>query len=248
MSTSWDYTELAPFYDKRADYSERAIKAMVRICELTAGSVVGDIGAGTGKLTRPLLQNGMVVHAVEPNEAMRAFGIKNTAASKATWHAASAENTGLDNNSIAGYFMGSSFNVVNQPACLAEAARTLTPEGWFSCMWNHRELDDPVQSQIEIIIRKHVASYAYGSRREDPTTVINTSGLFQQPIALSSRFLVPMSREDIVEAWRSHATLQRQAGDAFDTIIKEISAYLDSLNSATINVPYITRLWLSQKN
>ena len=28
---------------------------------------------------------------------------------------------------------------------LKEVARILTPDGWFACLWDHRDLDDPLQ-------------------------------------------------------------------------------------------------------
>ena len=44
-------------------------------------------------------------------------------------------------------FFGSSFNVLNQEETLKEVARILTPDGWFACLWNHRDLDDPLQKE-----------------------------------------------------------------------------------------------------
>jgi len=40
-----------------------------------------------------------------------------------------------------------------------------------------------------------------------------------------------MPKSDVIVAWKSHATLKRQAGSdsVFDSIIKEIASYLDEL-------------------
>ena len=54
------------------------------------------------------------------------------------------------------------------------------------------------------------------------------------------------SLDDVVEAWRSHATLQRQAGDLFKTVVEKIEKYLRSLNQETITIPYTTRIWQAQ--
>ena len=51
-----------------------------------------------------------------------------------------------------------------------------------------------------------------------------------------------------MEAWSSHASLERQAGDKFESIINMISKYLDELNSSEIVVPYKTLIWLAQSN
>jgi hypothetical protein len=57
-----------------------------------------------------------------------------------------------------------------------------------------------------------------------------------------------MSRSDVIVAWKSHATLKRQAGSdsVFDGIIREIASYLDELPEI-IDVPYTTRIYFAQK-
>jgi hypothetical protein len=48
-----------------------------------------------------------------------------------------------------------------------------------------------------------------------------------------------------VEAWRSHGTLQRQAGEAFDGIIGGIEA-ITAVHGKVLGVGYTTRLWAAQ--
>ena len=244
---SWDYTEHAAHYDKRADYSKTAIDQLVAATGCTPATPVADIGAGTGKLTKELLRLGLTVRSVEPNDAMRSFGQKNTAGQKVTWSSGTGEETGLPADSFHAAFFGSSFNVVDQQKTLKEVCRILKAGGWFGCMWNHRDLDDPVQRQIEAIIKRHIPAYSYGSRREDPTAVIDRNGDFSAVRTIEGSFTWPMSREDIIVAWRSHATLRRQAEtDArFDRIIADIAAYLDSL-TPVVAVPYTTRIYFAQ--
>jgi SAM-dependent methyltransferase len=55
----------------RWDYEPAAIDAMVRHCGLQAGDPVADIGAGTGMVTRHLVERKLRVTAVEPNASMR---------------------------------------------------------------------------------------------------------------------------------------------------------------------------------
>ena len=245
MKVDWNYSELAKHYDKRADYSMIALKAIFKIMGLNAGDPVADVGAGTGKLTRPMLECGYKVTAVEPNDEMRAFGIQNTKGHSVTWYKASGEETGLEDHSYKAFTMGSSFNVVDQEKCLKEAARALISQGWFVCMWNHRDLENPVQRDIEAIIQKAIPDYNYGTRRIDPTDVISASPDFDPPIHVSHRFKVSMPQDVVIDAWRSHATLQRQAKDKFYAIIDQIEAYLEGKN--VIDVPYRTNIWIAQK-
>jgi ubiquinone/menaquinone biosynthesis C-methylase UbiE len=245
---TWDYTEHATHYDKRADYSSNAIKNLLKVICCTPSRPVADIGAGTGKLTKELLKHGLTVRSVEPNNAMRTIGIQNTKGKLATWSVGTGEATGLSTSSVYAAFFGSSFNVVNQSLALAEVSRILVPEGWFACMWNHRNLDDPIQQQIENIIKSSIPEYSYGSRREDPTNVINTSGYFSATKSIEGSFVWKMLKSDVVVAWKSHATLKRQASSdsLFKSIIEQIANYLDKL-PAVIEVPYTTRIYYAQK-
>jgi ubiquinone/menaquinone biosynthesis C-methylase UbiE len=243
----WDYTEHASHYDKRADYSYEAIKQLLDATGSDPSKPVGEVGAGTGKLTKELLKHGLTVCSVEPNDAMRAIGIQNTKGKSVTWSVGTGESTGLPSKHFHAIFFGSSFNVVDQKATLAEVRRVLLPHGWFGCMWNHRNLDDPIQQKIESLIKASIPGYSYGLRREDPTEVIEESGFYSPVKSIEGTFHWDMSRNDIIVAWKSHATLRRQAGSdvVFDRIIADISRYLATLPE-TIKVPYTTRIYYAQ--
>lgn len=243
----WDYTEHASHYDKRADYSYDAIKDLLTATGCVPKQSVAEIGAGTGKLTKELLKHGLTVAAVEPNDAMREIGTINTRGKSVSWSVGTGEASGLPANAFHAVFFGSSFNVVDQNTTLSEVRRMLLPQGWFACMWNHRNLDDPVQQRIESIIKSFIPTYSYGSRREDPTNIINASGHFSPVNSIERSFNWEMPKSDIITAWKSHATLKRQSGsDAiFEGIVAEISTYLTSFPEK-INVPYTTRIYFAQ--
>lgn len=151
IKTKWDYSYLAKNYDHRAEYDKTLIKKILKFISCKANYPVGDIGAGTGKLTKLLLKEDLIVSAVEPNLQMRKFGIKNcNKFSKVSWTIATAENTKLIDNSLYAIFFGSSFNVVDYKKVFKEIKRVLIKNGFFCCLWNHRDLTDPLQKKIEI--------------------------------------------------------------------------------------------------
>src|SRR5579863_4717333 len=110
----WDYTEHASHYDKRADYSSAAISDLLKATGCTPQTRVAEIGAGTGKLTKELLNHGLTVSSVEPNDAMREIGIKNTRGKSVSWSVGTGEATALPASTFCAVFFGSSFNVVDQ--------------------------------------------------------------------------------------------------------------------------------------
>ena len=96
MKTEWDYTELAEAYLKRPDYAQKAIERMVEHAQLKRGDAVCDVGAGAAHLTIKLAEYGLDICAVEPNDNMRANGIKKTKGySNVQWFEGVGEHTGM---------------------------------------------------------------------------------------------------------------------------------------------------------
>lgn len=249
MKTDWDYTKLADAYLKRPDYSDDAVGQLIQTIDIKKGAPVCDVGAGAAHLTLMLAKRGFQIQAVEPNDAMRSHGISRTKhLNNVKWHEGTGEDTGQENSSFDLVSFGSSFSVTDREKTLKESSRILKPGGWFACLWNHRILEDPIQSKIEGIITSAIRNYNYGYRREDQTPIIDSSGLFGPVKKIEGTIIHKQSVDDCIEAWRSHATLQRQAGTRFDQIISRIEDFLKSLdhNQEYINIPYVTRIWAAQ--
>jgi SAM-dependent methyltransferase len=247
-AVNWDYSELAATYANRPDYAAAGIDAILTASGLAAGARACDIGAGAGNLTLDLLRRGLIVDAVEPNEKMRAVGEARTRGmERIAWFSATGEDTGRPAGVYDLVSFGSSFNVVDRSLALAETARLLRSQAWFVCLWNHRDLDDPLQAEIEALIRRRIPGYGYGARREDQAPVIRESGLFTEPRYIEAQVRHTVDAASWVAAWNSHATLARHAGDALREIIAEIGALVERRGMASIVVPYVTRIWLARK-
>lgn len=247
MKTEWDYTELAEAYLKRPDYAQNAIDKMLEVAGVKKGDSACDVGAGAAHLTLKLAEYGLNVCAVEPNDAMRANGIKRTIKyTNVSWYEGVGEHTGMESNKFDLVTFGSSFSVCNRQEALEETKRILKDGGWFACMWNHRDLEDPLQKEIETIIKNEIADYSYGTRREDQTEVINQSGLFGKVVYVEGTVLHEILAEDFIEGWKSHGTVQRQAKDKFDLINEKIRKAVEAKGEKYIKVPYTTRVWMAQ--
>lgn len=177
------------------------------------------------------------MHAVEPNGAMRANGIHRTKGyDNVTWYEGVGEHTGQPSDMFRLVTFGSPFNVTNRQEALVESRRILKRNGWFACMWNHRDLEDQVQSEIEKIIKTYVKDYSYGTRREDQTDVIRESGCFTDIQSFSERVIHQVLVKDVIEGWLSHGTLQRQAGECFNDVIDDIADFLNGLGKESIPI------------
>ena len=247
MKTEWDYTDLADAYLKRPDYAQDAIDKMLKTANVVKGSMVCDVGAGAAHLTIKLAEAGLIVYAVEPNDAMRANGMKRTERfDRVQWYEGVGEHTGMEDSKFDLVTFGSSFNVCDRKEALRESKRILKDNGWFACMWNHRNLNDPLQAELESIFKEEIEKYDYGTRREDQTEVINASGLFGKVVYIEGNVVHDVLAEDFIEGWRSHGTLQRQSKDKFDLINQRIKKLIESKGQKYIKVPYTTRIWMAQ--
>ncbi len=250
MKTNWNYSDLAKSYVSRPEYSNKALNDLfaylptnnrdsVKIC---------DVGAGVAHLTLPLLKRGFSVDAVEPNDEMRAIGKKRTKDYlNIAWYEGTGENTGRKKLDYEAVTFGSSFNVTDRELSLKESHRILKEKGIFVCMWNHRDLNDPIQKYVEDIILKYIPNYDYGSRRENQTEIIKKSGLYSNIKYLEGTTAYNVNKDDWLKAWKSHATLHRQAKEKFDVIIDEINSFVISNCPDKICVPYTTKIWLAKK-
>lgn len=247
MQVEWDYTELADAYLRRPGYAEDAVDALVAAAGVAADQPVCDLGAGTGTLTVALARRGLRVVAVEPNAAMAAHGRRRTAEFDVKWVEAVAEATTLPDGAFRLATFGSSFNVTQREQALRETARILQPEGWLACLFNHRVLDDPLQRAVQEVIARAVPGFAHGSRREDQVPVIAASGLFRAVEFFERPVVHRVPWGDYLEAWRSHCTLKRQAGERFPAVLAAIAAEFAYAPATEIDVPYQTRVWLAQR-
>ena len=247
MKTEWDYTALADAYLKRPDYVQSAIDKMLKTAGVKQGNAACDVGAGAAHPTIKLAEYGLKVCAVEPNDAMRANGIKRTSQfPNVSWHEGVGEHTGMEDNAFDLVTFGSSFNVCDRQLALKESARILKQNGWFACMWNHRDLEDPLQQEIEIVLKQHIKDYSYGTRREDQTNVIEESGLFEKVTYLEGTVVHEIPAKDFIEGWKSHGTVYRQSPDKFHLNDDEIKNLVESVGPDNVKVPYTTRIWMAQ--
>jgi ubiquinone/menaquinone biosynthesis C-methylase UbiE len=247
MKTEWDYSELATAYVSRPQYSQEAVDAIFSIAGVQEFDTTCDVGAGVGHLTKHHLRANFVVTAIEPNDEMRRIGINETMG-KCNWVEGTGENTGQKTSSYKLVTFGSSFNVCDREKALAETRRILVPGGWFACLWNHRDLTDETQKSIESIIKSFIPNYGYGTRRDDQTKVIESSKLFKNAIQIQSSVKHSQTIDECIKAWKSHATLERQAGNNFNNVIDEIQNFLRK-NFSTgedISIPYQTTCWVAQ--
>lgn len=145
----------------RPGYPPAVLDLLRAECGLTPASVIADIGAGTGILTRMFLENGNRVYGIEPNQAMREAGEQLlTGYPGFVSVAATAEKTTLPDHRVDFITAGQAFHWFNLAAARPEFERILAPGGWVMLIWNaRRAAATGFQADYERFIHTHSIDY-----------------------------------------------------------------------------------------
>ena len=245
----WDYSKQAKYYEYRPNYSPKAIDFLVWWVSEQGKKKdfkVADLGAGTGNLTILLLNRGLFVYAVEPNDAMMGIGKERTKKySNVKWIRATATETELPSKSCDWVAFGSSFNVVDRDKAIIEVYRILKNGGYMACMWNHRELEDPIQKMAEEIILRYVPDYERGVRREDQKPFFKKhQNLFDELFYIEVDFYVERTIDEYIKAWKS---VRNKYWEPDDEIFKKLEKDWRKSLPSSFTIKYTTRAWTVKK-
>jgi SAM-dependent methyltransferase len=150
-AASWGFARSAEAYQRgRPGYPRAAIDYLAARIGLGPGRTVVDLAAGTGKLTRPLLDTGAEVVAIEPVAEMRAALPEAARALEGIAEAIPLPAAGADAVTVA-----QAFHWFDGDAALAEIHRVLRPGGALALVWNRRRADDPINRAMEELIEPH---------------------------------------------------------------------------------------------
>jgi SAM-dependent methyltransferase len=124
----------------RPRYPTAAVAYLRARGALHDGSVVADVGVGTGLSAEVFLAAGCTVVGIEPNAPMRAAGVEYLAAYPAySVRDGTAEATGLEARSVDMVIAAQAFHWFDPARFRAEALRILRPGGWAALIWNDRD-------------------------------------------------------------------------------------------------------------
>lgn len=108
---------------------------------------VADVGAGTGKLTRLLVERGLHVSAVEPDPAMLA--VLGRAVPRAQAHQAGADALPFADASLDAVVVGQAWHWFPHDVAASEVRRVLRPGGRLGLAWNDVRAGPGWWSEVE---------------------------------------------------------------------------------------------------
>jgi SAM-dependent methyltransferase len=153
------------------------------------GTVV-DLGAGTGALSRLLLDRAQEVIAVEPDDRMRSILIEQVPGVRAV--KGRGESMPLPDRSVDAVLASSSWHWMEPVAALHEVGRVLVPGGTMGALWSGPDPEGPFLVQAQALLAEQtpaddsegagVADVILGdARRPLPSLEIPAGVPFDQP-------------------------------------------------------------------
>jgi SAM-dependent methyltransferase len=147
------YDGLRPRYF--APLLDRAQEAL----ELAPAACVLDLGAGTGRLTRELVERFASVIAVEPDQEMRRLIHVGTVV------AGKAEAIPLDDGSVDAVFVGEAFHWFDPDRAIAEIARVLRSRAGLAVISTHWWETEPPLPESAVTLLRDPFDRSFDERR-----------------------------------------------------------------------------------
>ena len=173
MDTTKKFDGLAKEYTLgRPGYASELIDCMYSNYGVSKLSVIADIGSGTGKFARHLLERGGEVYCVEPNEDMRCAA-ENELRGYANFHSVrgTAEDTTLGDDFADCITAAQAFHWFDTKKFKQECTRIIKNNGKVFLIWNFRDPSDAVNQDLHEIYSRYCPNFkgfGGGIEQDDP--------------------------------------------------------------------------------
>ncbi len=191
MRFSFENVDATDYHELRPTYATEAVRWVADRAQLEPGSLVVDLAAGTGQLSRRFVRLDVRVVAVEPAANMRAVLATNLP--DVTAVPGTAEAIPIGDGQADAVVVGNAFHHFDAEAALAEIRRVLRPVGALALFWARSdERADrlrPGMRQIDEVVERERASSpvvdAYRSWFEPPERIEGFTALERRSFAMT---------------------------------------------------------------
>lgn len=220
----------------RPDYPAEAVEWMLGPVRSAEGGVrVADAGAGTGKLTRALVDAGAEVVAIDPDATM--LEALQTAVPGVPTFVGTGESLPLPDAALDAVVFGQAWHWVDPLSASAEVGRVLRPGGVLGLIWNIRDEGGDWVAEMTRIMHGSNAEVmlAEGGPQVAPPFAVLESRSWHWSRAMTRELLFDMahSRSYVITAEPGERErIERELGELFDRV--------GATDGATVDLPYVT--------
>jgi SAM-dependent methyltransferase len=194
-----------------------------------------DLGAGTGKFTKLLVDAHLDVVAVEPSASMR--DQLAAVVPQAAVFDGSAEQIPLPDASVDAVVVAQAWHWVDSRLALPEVARVLRPRGTLSLVWNIRDHSEPWVAMLDNILHQHT--------RQEIDTEPDLGDPFDHLERTEIRWRHTLSRSDLLDMVTSRSYVivlpEQQQQELLASIEELLDTHPDLKGRDELHLPYVTQ-------
>jgi len=233
-------------YEKaRPTYPEEAISYIIETCKIDSKAVVVDVGAGTGKFSRSLVDKKITLIAIEPvKEMIQKF--KQVLPSTPIFEG-TAEKIPLENKSVDVITAAQAFHWFANHNTLQEFNRILKPEGYLCLIWN--SMDEEVE-WIHLLQDMLAKQQGNAPRYREGTwkKAFENQTLFGDLNIKQFNHRHYMSFEGIVERILSSSYMAKLPEERIEKMQKDVKEIMVKCNvTGDLFIPYRTEISIIKK-
>jgi ubiquinone/menaquinone biosynthesis C-methylase UbiE len=198
--------------------------------------VVLELGAGTGKLTRELVDQGHAVFATDPDEAM--LSVLRERVPEVSAKVATAEEIPANDRSVDAVVVAQAFHWFDHEVALPEIARVLKPGGHVALVWNSRDERIPWVRRMGAILGRQDLDTSSAER-------LVHSDLFGFMEETAFKHWQEIDRETILDMARSRSSFAVMDESERESHLAEVLAFYDEYGRGMdgMRIPYVTRCY-----
>ena len=248
------FADAAAVYERgRPGYPPPVVERVVAELGVGRGARVLDVGAGTGKLTRPLLAAGLDVVAVEPLAGMRAALAAGVGAERAL--DGRAEAIPLPDGSLDGAVSADAFHWFDGERAAVELHRVLRPGAGVVLMWligareaspfeHEQALEREVIALLEPLWeRGRHPSIKLGRRAE----AVAAHGGFAPIRRAEVPFEDAVDRDGFIAWFASFSVVGALPDDEREAFLERVAASFDRHAGGTLTRRWRADLWVTRR-
>ena len=223
------------------------------------GRVV-DLGAGTGALTRLLVERADDVVAVEPDDRMRAILAREVPGCRAV--AGRGESIPVPDGSADAVLASSSWHWMDLLPTLGEVARVLVPGGVLGVVWSGPDPEGPFLMQARSLIDRERDGQSSGSGlaqqimtdadRPDSILEIPDGVPFDQPDHQVFRWDVALTADDLIGLLNTFSWIIAMDEATRNGVLAEarrlLGQFLGVEGEVTVDVAFKAEAWRSHRH
>lgn len=223
----------------RTGYSEKLIDCIYCKYGISQASVIADVGSGTGKFSKQLIERRSTVYCVEPSDDMRHTAEKELCEYNNFYSVAgTAENTTLNDDFADFVTVAQAFHWFDVHAFKNECRRIIKKRGKVFLIWNIRDCNDIVnQEWYEIFLRycPDFNGFGNGIKKDD----IKIKEFFDRGYAYESfENDLFFDRKKFIERSLSSSYSLKYGDVNYDNYISELNKLFDKYeNSGVLRIP-----------